>query len=134
MKEKTVEKLEIGDEILVLAQVWTGYLDGIPPEEREGRVYLAPERGREQDKRCLLRRGYGDKVPAGVFVGWGYLKVGNRERGRRISSMWGDEFEGPVFHLTDNVKVARWVPKGTQYRKPLAALPGDIEIPGQEER
>ena len=115
------EPLKIGDKIQVSAICWTGYraLANIGV----GKIVASPSGDWSSDHRCLFRRDYDGKMN-GVFIGWSYLLVG------KTHPAYHDREDGPMppyFTEHSRIKVARWQPCGTQYLKPRAALPEDIE-------
>ena len=113
------EPLKIGDKIQVSAACWTGYRT--LPNIGRAKVVVSPPGPWNPEHRCLFRTSFDGKMN-GIFVGWSYLLIGVRNVAGLMDSKWDNTF---VEH--DRVKVARWQPRGSQYLKPRAALPEDIE-------
>ena len=113
------ESLKIGDKIQVSAACWTGYrsLTNIG----RAKIVASPPGPWSPEHRCLFRTSFDGKMN-GIFVGWSYLLVGVRNVADLMDSKWDNTF---IEH--DRIKVARWQPRGTQYLRPRAALPEDIE-------
>ena len=112
------ESLKIGDKIQISATCWTGYrsLTNIG----RAKIVASPPGPWSPEHRCLFRTSFDGKMN-GIFVGWSYLLIGVRNVAGLMDSKWDNTF---VEH--DRVKVARWQPRGSQYLKPRAALPEDI--------
>jgi len=119
----TPRKLQIGDTILVNSVCWSGYrtLANINAGKIVARPPTPPIASDREEQRCIFRMEY-DSPMNGVFIGWSYLLVGMRNVPGLMSSKWVNTFEEH-----SRIKVARWVPMGSQYLKPRAALPEDIE-------
>jgi len=113
--------MEIGSKVLVHAICWSGYRDVSACEDIE--TVYEPSSGLSHDQRCVFRCKC-EPAQSGVFVGWSWLQVGVRHGG--YSDSWDYEPNYLVSHKY--VKVARWIPAGTRYVKPSAALPEDIEL------
>ena len=113
-------QLKIGDKVLVNGVCWTGYRTLV--NISAGKIVAKPDALVMRDEqRCVFRTNY-DGAMNGIFIGWSYLLVGIREVASPMSSRWEN-----TFTEHSRVRVARWVPIGTQYLKPRAALPEDIE-------